>query len=139
MLQVFHVDAAKVDQDVVYVAMSIHMLQPSVRNFSSIFLNVCCKCVYLNIAYVSHICYKCFIWMLCMFYMVFKCFLDVFESVSDACFKCFICLQTHVASVASGCFKSRSGVAARSLLAFDCLASVSPPSLGASWASELEA
>jgi hypothetical protein len=40
------------------------------------------------------------------FTMIFKCFL----SVSDASFKCFICLQTYIASVASGCFKSRSGV-----------------------------
>jgi hypothetical protein len=37
-------------------------------------------------------------------------------SVSYACFKCFICLQTYVASVASGCFKSRSGVASPSSL-----------------------
>jgi hypothetical protein len=32
--------------------------------------------------------------------------LQVFEK---HVFKCFICLQTHVASVASECFKSRSG------------------------------
>ena len=56
------------------------------------------------------------------------------------CFcNCFICLQTYVASVASGCFKNKSDVASRSLLAFDCLASVYPPSLGAGWASRLEA
>jgi hypothetical protein len=71
------------------------------------FLDVCCRCVYLNVAYVSHICCKCFIWML---------YSGVFVSVSDACFKCFICLQTYVASVASECFKSRSGVASLSSL-----------------------
>ena len=64
---------------------------------------------------------------------------SVFKSVLDASFKCFVCFQTYVASVASGCFKSRLGVASRSLLAFDCLASVSPPSLGTGWASKLEA
>jgi hypothetical protein len=69
-----------------------------------------------------------------MFYMI----LSVFVNVSDACFKCFIYLQMYVASV-SGCFKSRLGVASRSLLTFVCLASVSPPSLDAGWASELEA
>jgi hypothetical protein len=74
-----------------------------------------------------------------MFYMVFKWFSDVFASVSDACFKCFIYIQTYVAGVASGCFKSRSSVASRSLLALDCLALVSPSSLGAGLASELEA
>jgi hypothetical protein len=46
-----------------------------------------------------------------MFSMVFKCFLGIFSSVSYACFKCFICLHLYVATVASGCFKSRSGVA----------------------------
>jgi hypothetical protein len=121
-------------------------------------------------------------------------FSGVFASVSDARSKYFIYLETYIASVASGCFKSRSSVASRSpphlrlprlgvstfsqrwlgirtrgvggrrplpfflmlavrldvskvdlvlhlapLLAFGCLASVSPPSLSASWASEPEA
>jgi hypothetical protein len=43
-----------------------------------------------------------------VFYLVFKFFLGIFASVSDACFKYFIYLQTYVASVASECFKSRS-------------------------------
>jgi hypothetical protein len=41
----------------------------------------------------------------------FQVFSGVFASVLDACFKCFICLQTHVANVSSGCFKSRLGLA----------------------------
>ena len=41
-------------------------------------------------------------------------FSGVFTSVSDACFKFFICFETYVASVASECFKSRSGVASLS-------------------------
>ena len=45
----------------------------------------------------------------------------------------------YVVSVASGYFKSKSGVASRSLLAFCYLASVSPPSLDVGWASEPEA
>jgi hypothetical protein len=64
--------------------------------------DVCCKCVYLDVAYVSQICYKCFIWMLRMFAMVFKCF-KVFLQV----------FQMHVSSVISGCFKNRSDVAHR--------------------------
>jgi hypothetical protein len=48
---VFHTDVAKVDQDVVYIAM---------------------------VAYVSHICCKCFIWMLRMFCNDFQVFSDVF-------------------------------------------------------------
>ena len=38
-------------------------------------------------------------------------FLGVFASVSDACFKCFMYLLLCVTIVASGCFKSRLGVA----------------------------
>ena len=79
--------------------------------FYLFFLNVRCTCIYFDVAYIWHICCKCFIWMLPMFYMVFKCFSCIFASVSYACFKCFICLQIYIASVASGCFKSRSGVA----------------------------
>jgi len=41
----------------------------------------------------------------------FQVFSGVFASISDACLKWFICLQMYVASVASECFKSRSGVA----------------------------
>jgi hypothetical protein len=92
------------------------MLQASVLNVSSVFLDVCCKCVYLYIAYVSHTCCKCFIWMLRIFYNGFKCFSGVFASVLDAYFKCFICLHTYVVSVASGCFKSRLVVTSPSLL-----------------------
>ena len=63
--------------------------------------------------------------------MVLRCFYK-------CCFKCFICLETYIASVASRCFKSRSGVASRSFHAFGYLASLSPPSFGAGWTSELE-
>jgi len=40
----------------------------------------------------SHVCCKCFIWMLHMFAMVFKYFSGIFANVSHVCFKCFICL-----------------------------------------------
>ena len=58
-----------------------------------------------------------------------KCFrrmFQVFQLFPYVCCKCFICLQTYVASVTSGCFKSRSDVASPSSL-FYCLASVSLP------------
>ena len=54
--------------------------------------------------------YECFIMMLHMFCNGFASVLGVFANVSDACFKCFIFLQTRVAKVSSGCFKSRSGI-----------------------------
>jgi hypothetical protein len=53
---VFRINIAKVDRDVAYIAMVVH---------------VCCKCLfpmfhvffqtYLDVVYVSHICCKCFI------------------------------------------------------------------------------
>jgi hypothetical protein len=97
MLQVFHVDNAKVDRGVGYVAMVVHVCCKLLFSMFSCFPDICCS--YLDVAYVLHIYCTCFIWMLCMFYMVFKCFLDVFASVSDAYFKCFIYLQTYVASL----------------------------------------
>ena len=75
------------------------------------FLDVCCKCVYLDIAYVSHICLQVFYLDVAYVCNGFQTFLGVFSCVSQACFKYFIYLQTYVASVASECFKSISGVA----------------------------
>jgi len=87
---VFHIDIAKLDQDVAYVAKALHICcKHLVPNVSSIFSDVCCKCVYLDVAYVSHICCKCFFSMLHIFAMVFKCFRCFFVSVSDACVKCY--------------------------------------------------
>jgi hypothetical protein len=109
---VFRMDAAKVDQDVAYVTMVVH---------------VCCKLLFpmFHLFFQTYVA-SVFIWMLCMvhtyvasvlfrccvcFYNGFKCFSGVFANVLDACFKCFINLQMYVASVVYGCFKSRSGVA----------------------------
>jgi hypothetical protein len=71
MLQVFNLDVAKVYLNVAYTC----MLRAYVFKCSQVFHT-----------YV----YKCFIWMLHMFAMVFKCFSGVFTSVLDTCFKCFI-------------------------------------------------
>jgi len=71
------------------------------------FVNICFKCFQVLHTYVC----KCFIWMLHMFAMVFKIFLGIFASVSNACFKCFICLLLYAATDTSGCFKNRSSVA----------------------------
>jgi hypothetical protein len=55
----------------------------------------------------SHICCKCFILMLGMFAMFFKCFCKCFRRM----FQVFHLSFLYVASVASECFKSRSSVA----------------------------
>ena len=95
-LQMFHVDIAKVDRDVAYVA--------SVCSKCFIcFPEVYCKYVYLDVAYVSHICCKCFIWMLRIFYNGFEVFLQVFHmhvsSVSFAFIRMFQMLHLDVSKV----------------------------------------
>jgi hypothetical protein len=62
--QLFHTDVAKLDRDVAYVTMVVHVRCKCMALLFHLFFSyVCCKCVYLDIAYVSHICCKCFIWM----------------------------------------------------------------------------
>jgi hypothetical protein len=78
---VFHMDVVKVDRDVAYVVMVVHL---------------CCKCLYLDVAYVSYICCKCFIWMLHVFVIFFKCLLGI----SNACFEVFHLSFLYVTSVA---------------------------------------
>ena len=84
ILQLFHADVTKVDRDGPYVAMVVHvcckLLFPM---FHLCFLDACCNYVYLDVAYVPHICCMCFIRMLRMVAMVFK-------RVSGVFFKCFI-------------------------------------------------
>jgi hypothetical protein len=62
MLQVFDVDVAKLDVDVEYVAMVVHVCCKLLFSiFLVYFTHVCCVCVYLNAARVSYICCMCFI------------------------------------------------------------------------------
>ena len=96
MLHLFHMDAAKIDRGM------LHMLQANISSvlyvsevcFICVFPDACCKCVYLDVAYVSHIRCMCFIWMLLMVAVVFRCFFMCFQkhvsSVSDVCYNCFI-------------------------------------------------
>jgi hypothetical protein len=91
MLQMFCQDVAKIDLDVTYTC----MLQAYVSKILGA-LYLCLQVFHLDVAYV----YNCF-----------KCFSDVFISVSGAYFKCFIYFFLYVATIASGCFKSRLGVA----------------------------
>jgi hypothetical protein len=90
MLQLFYMDVAKLDRDVVSICPQCFIC----------FLDVCCKCVYMDVAYVSHMCCKCFI---CTLYKYFcKCCRRIFQS--------FHLSFWYIASVASGYFTSRSGV-----------------------------
>jgi hypothetical protein len=80
---VFQMDVAKVDQDVAYVAMVVHVcckrLSPMFHLFFKRMLQVCLfGCCIQFYPYVTSV--------------LSGCCISVFASVSDACFKCFICL-----------------------------------------------
>jgi len=144
VFQMFHLDVAKVDRNIAHVAVA--MFQVYVPNVSSrfsihVFASVssrCCMCFQTYELFSAVFC-KCFIHMFRMFQLFVRMLqvfhLDLFKSRSgvtasdsDACFMCFICLQSYVASVVSGCFKSRLGIASLSLLFYRLtFASVSPP------------
>ena len=90
MLQAFYLDVTKVDLDIAYTC----MLQAYVFKCFKVFHMYVCKC---------------FIWMLHMFAMVFKCF---FRHFRRKCFRrLFLVFHLFFVTVASGCFKSRSGIA----------------------------
>jgi hypothetical protein len=82
--------------DVAYVAMIVHVYcKGLLPMFYLYFSNACCKCIYLNVAYVSHIRYMCFIWLLYMVVMVFKCFqvfFQVFQKQVLSVRSAFICI-----------------------------------------------
>ena len=66
----------------------------------------CCK-IDRDVAHVAMVVHVC---LQAPIPQCFICFLYTYvASVSDAYLKCFICLPLYVASVASGCLKSRSG------------------------------
>ena len=80
MLQVFHTNVVKVDRDVAYVAMVVHiyckLLFPMFHQ--SYVANVFIRMLHIFHTYVSYICCVRFIWMLCSlqwFQMFFWCFI----------------------------------------------------------------
>jgi hypothetical protein len=67
MLQGFHMDVAKVDRDVAYVAMVVHICCKLLFPIFYLFLDACCKCVFwmlhmfnTHVASVLSGCYVCF-------------------------------------------------------------------------------
>ena len=52
MFKVFHADVAKVDRDVTYVAIVVHLCCKRIFSIFYLFLDICCKCAYLDIEYV---------------------------------------------------------------------------------------
>jgi hypothetical protein len=95
MLQKFRMDVIKVDCDVGYVSMAIHTCCKSLFQMFHLFFRRTLQAFYLDIAYVSRICCKCFIWMLHMLATAFKCF-SVFCKYFRRMLQVF---QTYVISV----------------------------------------
>jgi hypothetical protein len=84
MLQVFHVDIAKVERDVAYVAIVVY---------------VCCKRLFLTFHLFSTICCKC-VYYLCITHMMQLFYLDVVYVCND--FQVFLqVFETHVSSISS--------------------------------------
>jgi len=90
MLQVFHIDVAKVDQDVAYVAMVIHVCCKRLFQMFHLFFQTYVVSVFIGTLNMFHTNIECFIWMLHMFLMAFQVF-SVFLQV----------FQEHVSSVSS--------------------------------------
>ena len=72
-------DVAKVNRDIAYVAMVVHVFYKGLLPMFHVFLDVYRKCVYLIVAYVLHVCYMYFIRVLRMFANVFKCFRSILQ------------------------------------------------------------
>jgi hypothetical protein len=108
MLQVFHLDVAKIDRDIAHVSMTIHvcfkckfqMLHLFFQTFAANVLFGCCICFtrtlqvfYLGVAYVCNgfqlfcKCFSCFIHMLQVFHLNFK-------SRSECCICCNVTHHT---------------------------------------------
>jgi hypothetical protein len=86
MLQLLHIDIAKVDWDVAHVAyfcLFQWYVAYVLKNVSSVFRRMLQQVFYLDVAYVSHTCCKYFIWILHMFHTY----------VALVCFKYFICVR----------------------------------------------
>jgi hypothetical protein len=127
MLQVLYIDVAKVHRDVAHIVMAIHvcfkymikcficsrhMLQVFCLNIAKVDLDVAYTCYkHIYVLSVSYVCSQVFHLDVAYVCIGFQVFSSAFVSVLDTCFKCFICLLLYVATVASGYFKSRSGVA----------------------------
>jgi hypothetical protein len=77
LLQVFHIDVAKVDRDVAYIAMAIYVYCEPLFQMFYFFFGRMLQVFYLDVVYISHICCKCFRHMF-----------HVFHMFSDACCKC---------------------------------------------------
>jgi hypothetical protein len=86
MLLMFHKDVAKVDRNVAYVAMVVHVYCKILFAMFHLFFYVCCKCFiwmlhmfHTYVASVLSTCCVCFTMVLRCFYKCFRYILQVFH------------------------------------------------------------
>jgi hypothetical protein len=107
MLQVFQIDIVKVDRDIAYVAMVVHVCYKGLFQCFICVSDVCCKCFiwmlrmfHTYVASVSCGCCICFTYMLQIFHLDVAYVLQWLHTCfPDVCYKCFNCFWTYVASV----------------------------------------
>ena len=75
----FHIDVAKVDRVCICCNGYTLILQVSIPNVTPIFSDVCCKCVYLDVASVLSGCCVCFTMVFRCFCKCFRCMFQVFH------------------------------------------------------------
>jgi hypothetical protein len=88
---VFHTDVVKVDRDVAYVVMVVHVCCKILLSMLHLFFQAYVTSMFIYVAYVSHKCCKCFIWMLRMFYNGLQVFQMHVSSISSALKRCKCC------------------------------------------------
>ena len=101
MLQAFHTDVAKVDQDVAYVAIVVHVRCKSMSSMFHLFFHMYVASVFIWMLHMFHTYVACVFSGCCLclesFSSVFGCFrrmLQVCVSnisvISDICYQCFM-------------------------------------------------
>jgi hypothetical protein len=121
MLQMFYVDVAKVDRDVAYVTMAIH---------------VCCKCLFqlfqlfqTDVARVLSGCYICFTLMFFdnnVSHLCCDCFIPMLHMFSHICCKCFRLDVTYVLQWLHTCFPRVLDVYCKCFNCFECMLQMLP-------------
>ena len=104
MLQVFHMDIAKVDRDVAYVASVSEACCKCLFKMFYLFQTYVASAFYLHVAHVSHLCCKSTFEMFQLFqsYVAISVFMLQFASVLSGCCICFTqMLQLYVLNVSS--------------------------------------
>ena len=101
----FYTDVVKLDRDVAYVAMVIHVYCKLLFSMFHLFVQTYFASVFIWMLHMFHTYVASILSGCCVYFAMISSVFSRFSSVSNACFKCFICFQTYVTCVLSGCGK----------------------------------